>query len=209
MRLIETTEKQQHAGQAGYAVTTTSGGALLLEAVVPQLAVVLLSLPSQIGQMEVCVSHGARRHAWRPTPDWGISRQSCQSTRASTNLMSKPASSKQLDDLGDMASDGCRYPRRPHLRPRKGTNLGAGNPSPASCSASSRCQPCAPLARLKKYFQSFRANPFNQHTSAGSSMSARSTWRSLGVDFTPSEARSGEVEGGEVDLGLLRSPVPG
>ena len=33
------------AGQAGYAVTTTSGGALLLEAVVPQLAVVLLSLP--------------------------------------------------------------------------------------------------------------------------------------------------------------------
>ena len=50
-------------------------------------------------------------------------------------------------------------PRRPHLRPRKGTNLGAGNPSPASCSASSRCQPCAPLARLKKYFQSFRANP--------------------------------------------------
>ena len=45
MRLIETTEKQQHAGQAGYAVTTTSGGALLLEAVVPQLAVVLLSLP--------------------------------------------------------------------------------------------------------------------------------------------------------------------
>ena len=100
-------------------------------------------------------------------------------------------------------------PRRPHLRPRKGTNLGAGNPSPASCSASSRCQPCAPLARLKKYFQSFRANPFNQHTSAGSSMSARSTWRSLGVDFTPSEARSGEVEGGEVDLGLLRSPVPG
>ena len=54
MRLIETTEKQQHAGQAGYAVTTTSGGALLLEAVVPQLAVVLLSLPSQIGQMEVC-----------------------------------------------------------------------------------------------------------------------------------------------------------
>ena len=84
MRLIETTEKQQHAGQAGYAVTTTSGGALLLEAVVPQLAVVLLSLPSQIGQMEVCVSHGARRHAWRPTPDWGISRQSCQSTRAST-----------------------------------------------------------------------------------------------------------------------------
>ena len=100
-------------------------------------------------------------------------------------------------------------PRRPHLRPRKGTNLDAGNPSPASCSASSRCQPCAPLARLKKYFQSFRANPFNQHTSAGSSMSARSTWRSLGVDFTPSEARSGEVEGGEVDLGLLRSPVPG
>ena len=84
MRLIETTEKQQYAGQAGYAVTTTSGGALLLEAVVPQLAVVLLSLPSQIGQMEVCVSHGARRHAWRPTPDWGISRQSCQSTRAST-----------------------------------------------------------------------------------------------------------------------------
>ena len=50
-------------------------------------------------------------------------------------------------------------PRRPHLRPRKGTNLGAGNPSPASCSASSRCQPCAPLARLKKYFQPFRANP--------------------------------------------------
>ena len=45
MRLIETTEKQQHAGQAGYAVTTTSGGALLLEAVVPLLAVVLLSLP--------------------------------------------------------------------------------------------------------------------------------------------------------------------
>ena len=84
VRLIETTEKQQHAGQAGYAVTTTSGGALLLEAVVPQLAVVLLSLPSQIGQMEVCVSHGARRHAWRFTPDWGISRQSCQSTRAST-----------------------------------------------------------------------------------------------------------------------------
>ena len=27
-----------------------------------------------------------------------------------------------------------------HLRIRKGTNLGAGNPSPASCSASSRCQ---------------------------------------------------------------------
>ena len=99
-------------------------------------------------------------------------------------------------------------PRRPHLRPRKGTNLGAGNPSSASCSASSRCQPCAPLARLKKYFQSFRANPFNQHTSAGSSMSARSTWRSLGVVFTPSEARSGEVEGGEVDLGMLFSPVP-
>ena len=100
-------------------------------------------------------------------------------------------------------------PRRPHLRPRKGTNLSAGNPSPASYSASSRCQPCAPLARLKKYFQSFRANPFNQHTSAGSSMSARSTWRSLGVDFTPSEARSGEVEVGEVDLGLLLSPVLG
>ena len=37
-------------------MTTTSGGALLLEAVVPQLAVVLLSLPSQIGQMEVCES---------------------------------------------------------------------------------------------------------------------------------------------------------
>ena len=86
-------------------MTTTSGGALLLEAVVPQLAVALLSLPSQIGQMEVCVSHGARRHAWRPTPDWGISRQSCQSTRASTNLMSKPASSKQRDGLGDMASE--------------------------------------------------------------------------------------------------------
>ena len=49
--------------------------------------------------------------------------------------------------------------RRPHLRPRKGTHLGAGNPSPASCSASSRCQPCAPLARLKKYLQFFRANP--------------------------------------------------
>ena len=46
-----------------------------------------------------------------------------------------------------------------HLRIRKGTNLGAGNPSPAPCSASSRCQPCAPLARLKKYFQSVRANP--------------------------------------------------
>ena len=29
-------------------------------------------------------------------------------------------------------------PRRPHLRPRKGTNLDAGNPSPALCPASSR-----------------------------------------------------------------------
>ena len=105
-------------------MTTTSGGALLLEAVVPQLAVVLLSLPSQIGQMEVCVSHGARRHAWRPTPDWGISRQSCQSTRASTNLMSKPASSKQRDGLGDMASEWAPISPSPASASKEGHQSG-------------------------------------------------------------------------------------
>ena len=133
------------------------------------------------------------------------------------NVMFEP--SPQLRSPGQIAGAFKLAPPLPRRSVTVKSQASPSNPlaalarrrhlSPASCSASSRCQPCAPLARLKKYFQSFRANPFNQHTSAGSSMSARSTWRSLGVDFTPSEARSGEVEGGEVDLGLLRSPVPG
>ena len=70
------------------------------------------------------VSHGARRHAWRPTPDWGISRQSCQSTRASTNLMSKPASSKQRDGLGDMASEWAPISPSPASASKEGHQSG-------------------------------------------------------------------------------------
>ena len=54
------------AGQAGYAVTTTSGGALLLEAVVPQLAVVLLSLPLKSCGWDLTDVSSARVTARRP-----------------------------------------------------------------------------------------------------------------------------------------------
>ena len=96
--------------------------------------------------------------------------------------------------------------RRPHLRPRKGTNLGAGNPSPASCSASSRCQPCAPLARLKKYCLPLRANPSTSTLPQDGACQREALGARSALISHLAKQGQGEVDGGEVRHGRRLLP---